>query len=380
MIPRAVLLSGVALVTLAACDTARRADVATAYRDAPRLELRETQRFCTDDVMTVCQLGPSAFANPTPDGGVILGVPAGPVARFDPAGTLIAEYGRQGGGPGEYRRLHGAYVLEDGSVVLQDRVSHRLLFAADGTPIATHIEVLEDQGQGIRDLRLVSDGFAFLDDPPADVGDSVLSEVRLLRDTLPPVLVARVPLIRLNNAMGVSQPPAFFEDRPHWAVESDTSALVASGPTLSVRRYFGDGRAVDVVHSAEVGDREVTPADIRAERDRRMPKGDIPIPPQMLQPMISSVDRAEAGAATVHPFAADLRVLQDGAFLLRESLVQADSVRWTLFQQDGVILGQFRLSKDTQVAGGRRDRLLLIMPGDYDVPVVGWFSVLGGQD
>jgi hypothetical protein len=368
--PRSVLSYALAL-TLAACEAGGPVNVADAYRSAPQLDLVETQRFCTDDRIAACQLGPSAFASVAPDGGVILGMPSGPVARFDSAGAFVAEYGRAGGGPGEYRFLRGAHVLPDGRVVLHDGVSRRLLFAADGTPLATHSE---DQGTGVRNASLEARGLAVLSDPPAEVGDSVRSEVRLLRDTLPAVVVARVPLTRLSNAMGMSPMIAFFEDRPRWAVESDSSALLTMGPVLSVRRYFPDGRGVDVVHAPDLGNRAVTPADIEAERARRgSPTG--PIPPQMRQPLMAAMAEAEARAATVHPFAAELRALQDGAFLLRESEVRADSVRWTLFQPDGAILGQLRLPELAAVVGGRRDRLLIMMPDENDVPVVGWFDV-----
>lgn len=358
-------------LTLAGCDTGGPADVAAAYRGAPRLDLVETQRFCGEEQLTACQLGPSAFANLAPDGGVILGGPSGPVARFDSAGGLIAEYGREGGGPGEYRRLRGAQVLPDGRVVLHDGVSRRLLFAADGTPLATHVGAPEP---GVRDVVMESRGLAVLSDPAAEVGDSVLSEVRLLRDTLPAAVIARIPLTRRSNAMGMSQPLGLFEDRPRWAVESDTSVLVASGPTPSVRRHFRDGRAMTVLHVPELGNRAVTAADLEAERARMLPTG--PVPPQMQAPLMAALADAEARAASVHPFATRLRVLQDGTFLLRESEVRADSVRWTIFRPDGAVVGQIRLGENVEVIGGRRDRLLLIVPDVDDVPVVAWFRLL----
>lgn len=365
------VLSCIVALALAACETAAPLDVAAAYRDAPRLELREARRYCGDERVAACQLGPSAFANATPDGGAIVGMPSGPVARFDSAGALVAEYGRKGGGPGEYRRLRGAHTLPDGRVVLHDGVSRRLLFAADGTPIAT---LIGERDVGVRGMSLESRGLAVLSDPPAAVGDSVRSEVRLLRDTLPPVVVAHVPLVRLNNEMGMSQPRGFFEDRPLWAVDSDSSVLVASGPTLHVRRYLRDGQAVEVVHAPDLGNRKVTPADIEAERARTAPTG--PVPPEMRAPLASMHADAEARAASVHPFATRIRALQDGAFVLRESEVRADSVRWTVFQPDGAVVGQLRLDERAEVIGGRRDRLLLMTPDANDVPVVAWFDVL----
>jgi hypothetical protein len=190
---------------------------------------------------------------------------------------------------------------------------------------------------------------------------------------VPATVVAHVPLVRVNNAMGMSQLLGYFEDHPRWAAESDSSVLVASEPTLSVHRYFRDGRADVVVAAPAPGNRPVTPTDIEAERERRAPTGSIP--PQMRAPLMAAEADAEARAASVHPFATDLRVLADGTFLLRESEVQADSVRWTLFRPDGGVLGWIRLAERATVVGGSRDRLLLITPDADDVPVVAWFTV-----
>jgi hypothetical protein len=367
-----VCISAIGAFVIIACGSEPR-DTATAYRAAPLLDVVEEVRYCTDEQLPECQLDASAFANPAPGGGVIIGLGGGPVTRFDSAGRPIATYGRPGGGPGEYRFVASAHVESDGRVVLQDVArSRRLVFAADGTPLLTHND---PRAVDMREFALDRRGFAMLSDPPANPGDSVRSEVQLLRDTLPPHIVAYVPLTRMRSAAGLAPPSAYFEDAPRWAIESDSTALVASGPSLLVRRHFRDGRILPVVRAPDLGNRPVTADDLERERARRRPKS--PRPPEM-EAMISRAEAdAEARAPTHHPFASRLRTLEDDTFALREFELSGDSVRWTLFDQGGTVLGQLRLPQGAEIVTGRRDRLLLVTTDERGVPVVGWYRVKG---
>ena len=64
-------------------------------------------------------------------------VPA--LRKYAPDGTFVATFGREGGGPGEYKGPDGGLVvLEDGRVVLRDPGNARLqVYSADGEPLAT---------------------------------------------------------------------------------------------------------------------------------------------------------------------------------------------------------------------------------------------------
>jgi hypothetical protein len=70
-----------------------------------------------------------------------------------------------------------------------------------------------------------------------------------------------------------------------------------------------------------------------------------------------------------------MRALDDGTFLIRETEARADSVRWTLFDSDGIVLGQLRLDRGAEVVSGRRERLLVLVPDERGVPVLSWFAV-----
>ena len=170
---------------------------------------------------------------------------------------------------------------------------------------------------------------------------------------------------------------AFFEDLPRWSMETDSTALVARGASLQVMCQYRDGRSEEVLRASELGNRPVTPKDLAAERERRLSRSTFS--GSMREGMERAVADAEARAPEHHPFAARLRALEGGAFLLRETEVQADSARWTLFDRDGSVAGQLRLPANADVLGGDRQRLLLVMPDERDVPVIAWHRLAASR-
>ncbi len=314
-------------------------EVADAYQNASIIRLVEDVRYCADEQSAGCQLGPQTFVNLAEEGEVLIGMPGGPITRFSAAGARVAEYGRTGGGPGEYQFAFGAHMEPDGRVVVHDfRQGRRVVFAADGTPLTT---VADEPDMGTRDVFLDVRGLAVLSDPPAAPGDSVSSNIKLFRDTVPPSVVAQLPLVRVTDAEGRAQMLGFFEARPQWAIESDSTALVVSGPTLVVRRHFRDGRSEEVLSAPDVGNRAVTADEIERERQRRLSRPSSNA--QARDGLVRAVASATKNAARFHPFSTRLRVLGDGSFVVNESEVQADSARWTVFDSSGGVIGQFRL-------------------------------------
>lgn len=360
---RRCLFGGAALL-LAACGSSERSGTQQAYVNAPQLTLVEEVRYCTDEDLPECQLTDMVFAMPAVGGRIIIGMPEGPITGFDSTGEIVARYGRQGGGPGEYALALAVHVEPDGRVVIQDiRQARRVVYAADGTPLVT--QRVEPDFSGFLDYQVGHAGFAVLWEPQAEMGDSVMTEVRIHRDTLEHVVAARMPMVRTLTAGGLSRAPGFFKSRfPLWAAESDTTALLAEGPSLRIERYFSDGRMELVVNAPALGNRAVTSEDLRAERARY----------ETMQSRFAAqmLNEQEANAATHHRFADSLTVLSDGAILLRENAFSTDSARWTMLTSSGEVIGQFTLPKDTKVLGGRRDRMLLNSRNELGVPIIAW--------
>lgn len=367
-------LRAVATVVVAslavACGSAGPADAEQDYTNAPQLTLVEDVRFCTDEELPECQLTDSPIVAPAPDGGAVIGLPQGPITGFGPNAELVASYGRRGGGPGEYAFVPGVHVAPDGRVILYDFAqSRRTVFAADGTLLGTEPR---EPDFGMRDMSFGARGYAVLWEPPAEIGDSVISEVRLYRDTLPFIVVGRMPLVRLNDEMGMTKMPGFFKPLfPLWAVESDSSFLLADGVSLRIMRHFSDGRSETVVEATRIGNRAVTADDIRAERaTQEAATARVPV---RMDPAL--LNEREADAASHHRFADRVMVLHDGTILLRENAFGVDSARWTMFEGTGEVIGRFALTPAAQVVGGGRDRLLLQNPNELGVPIIAWHRV-----
>jgi DNA-binding beta-propeller fold protein YncE len=56
------------------------------------------------------------------------------VAKFSPEGKFLSEWGRKGGGPGEFKIVHNVLIGADGRIYVADRGNSRIqIFQRDGT-------------------------------------------------------------------------------------------------------------------------------------------------------------------------------------------------------------------------------------------------------
>lgn len=152
---RRSLPASIGLVTLAACGAGDRSS-GTAWRAVTDTigdtivvrtvagsvwgepaELVEEMRIGVFEGEDVYMFGSVRGFAVAPDGGIFVydaQVPA--LRKYAPDGTYVATFGRQGGGPGEYRRSDGGVaVLPDGRIALRDPGNARMqLYTADGEP------------------------------------------------------------------------------------------------------------------------------------------------------------------------------------------------------------------------------------------------------
>ncbi len=365
------LTTGCLALFLVGCSGEVVGDSSQAYRNAPRLLLAEDYRFCKADSSPACQLGSTVAVNLAAHGGVLVWTESGPVTRFDTIGTPPVQFGKKGSGPGEYRNVVGVYEESDGRVVLYDMARPgRLVFAADGAPLATHRDAPD---AARREMQPVRGGFALLRDPLTETGDSVQSEFQFLQDTIPARTVSTLRTLRVVQSRGFRAMPAFFANTLRWAMEPDLSVLTATGPKLLVTRHLRDGTSVNVVDVPGIGDLPVTAKQLKAERERRAPAQSLP--PEIVKMLNAAIADAESRAPRILQFVAALTSLQDGAIMLKELEVQADSVRWTLFSHDGQPLGYIRLPDRADVVDGTRHRILLKTHDAMDVPIIAWYRI-----
>lgn len=127
-----------------------------------------------------------------PSGHVLIADPLPALREFDAQGNYVRTLGREGSGPGEYRRFDGGLVaLADGRIVVRDPGNGRMnVYAPDGSPQETwplrsgfstsrptymdtagnvYAMVLMDQQVDITDWRMGLTRY----DPAGDVGDTL---------------------------------------------------------------------------------------------------------------------------------------------------------------------------------------------------------------
>ncbi len=366
---RTSFVSFASCVLLVACGGDRQAD---AYRDAPQLLLTPSVQYCQFNPGDHCEFLTMTPVAAGPDGGVILGEPAGPIVRFGPQGAYLGTIGRRGGGEGEFQFVVAAEFASGGGVVLHDfGAGRRLRYDSTGAFITA---VPESTDFGVRSIVSGPLGVGVLRTLPGSGLDSLEAEFVLRRDTSTARVVARMRVAALPEGAGDGSDVPFFADAPHWVVESDTSVLVASGPTLRIERITSSGARSTFVDVPTLGERRVTESDVATELTVRRQQVNARVPEPGAAAARERLEASARAAATVHPFTAALVRLYDGSLWLREAERRAGgAARWTRFDADGVPTAFVLLPGDAELLGGDATRVLVRQPDNAGLPVASWF-------
>ncbi|WP_396215890.1 6-bladed beta-propeller [Gemmatimonas sp.] len=100
-------------------------ETASAYRNAPRLQLVESGKWCKDRDAAGGDFKNITDAVATSDGGLIAADYRGPIRQFDRTGAFLRELSRTGAGPGEYRYVHSLQI-GDQTVAWYDPILRRI--------------------------------------------------------------------------------------------------------------------------------------------------------------------------------------------------------------------------------------------------------------
>ena len=131
---RALLAYCTAMCTIASCDSSL--STADDYGESEReLQLEESLRIGGLDGTEEYTFGFVSTLAPASDGSVYVADAQIPVVRrYDAQGRFMANIGRSGEGPGEYRSLDGLAGLTNGRLAVWDaRLRRATLFNAEGT-------------------------------------------------------------------------------------------------------------------------------------------------------------------------------------------------------------------------------------------------------
>lgn len=216
-----------------------------------------------------------AAVDAAPDGTLyVLDRLAGSVTLVDPsAGTARGRFGRRGDGPGEFRSAAALALLEDGGVLVGERVPPRLhLFRRDGTLVSSS-RLRPGEGDGstpgfpagpaMADWRWPVGGTITVRvlTLPADPHEPPTN--RLFRADLTGRL--GTPLLEWTEPGSLAEPPVIFTERRSWSPGAAGGLHYSDGRSYEVRTLSGDGSLRRVLRRPHTR-RPVTPD----ERERAL--------------------------------------------------------------------------------------------------------------
>lgn len=364
------------LAAVAGCE--RAADGAMSYDAMPRLTLTPQAEICAGRDDAPCQFVRADIVAAGPDGRVVVGDGWGELREFDRDGQYVRTVGGKGAGPGEYQRLIAAGYDSAGRLTVFDQAGFRLQrFDTAGQVLeATTAHMLPR----LIDIGMVRGRLAFFRLPgAAAIGDTVEANAVLLDPgTGDTTALPGVPAPAIATGDGSMFPlnPLFTASvNWRWALSPDGALHLADGERLRIVRRDADGVPPRVLVDMAVEPRPVTAEELEAEAARLVAAGR-PANTAMAATLRRMLDEAVAKAAKEHPLVSRLVILDDGTLLAREGArPSADSVRWNAFAADGTPLGHLVLPVGARVAAGRLARLLVVTPGELDVPRIVWYEV-----
>ncbi|MDE0604213.1 MAG: 6-bladed beta-propeller [bacterium] len=327
----------------------------------------------------------------------------GEIRIFDANGVHLQTYGSEGEGPGEFRRLAGAWPAAEGVIVAVDtRLDRITRFGLDGELLATATLKGTDQAPTIRPIRMAGTS-AFLSwmqslnplSPQDNTGlkgiiesmsDPLGSRVEhLVRHDLAGNLidtVTQVPGVATvtslqgagtNMSIQIMQVP--FSPEPAATASPEGRVAVTAGRSYGFSLHGPDGDLVRIVRLAEV---PPVRTDAHVEAWARGSAGGRESP-----------DDAEVEAAMRHyeemsmperlPAWNTLLVTDSGETWARRFAIQgAETVRWDVFGAEGSHLGQVRSPATFRIHHIGDGRLTVVSSDDLGVERVEVYEYANG--
>ena len=357
--------------------------------------------------------GPTAFGSVTavallPGGGAVAVADGMPeeIRIFDLDGRFRATLGGRGGGPGEFRHIHEMRALDDGRLVVWDVQESRITsFGTDGRLLGAHRADLDPVRAILPTfVGFLADGRFVLRDQRSNMGMRDEPE-GMRRDTVRLYLYGPEGAFSDTVAVLLDEEKWFYNRDRSWGsrtlifgrelVTLAVGAEVWVGPTggIAFHRYHPDGTLLGNLDLDAIP-RNATPADIEAERERRVdgiaaPRGLRAFnngPAGMEDAVAGWVENwkqsvRELGSYETLP-AYDLAVPgPDGELWVREYPYPLDTMaRWILIKPDGVPAGTLALPRASEGKAVGWGLVVVSETDEMDAAVVRVLEVRSGAE
>lgn len=323
--------------------------------DGPRV-LEPEMRIGTLEGEDVYMLGDVRGMAVGPGGEVYIYDRQGPALRkYAPDGTFMATFGREGGGPGEYKSSDGGLaVLEDGRVLLRDPGNARIsVFSSSGE----YLEGWPLRGGYFAGRPLFTDtaGFAYTQIWGSDEDGNRYSALQplapdgTLQDSLPAPTWEHDPAtVEFSSERLSMANPVPFTPRSHWTFSPLGYYVGGLSTDYSVDLFRRDGTVLRIQRETEpvameAGEKEARREEIASGFRQLAPdwKWNGPAIPDE-KPPFRSLSVARDGRIWVRLHQPAERMADAGTADPDAPEVWKELVVWDVFEPDGTYLGQVR--------------------------------------
>jgi hypothetical protein len=323
-----------------------------------------------------------------PEGNLYVVQPMeGEVTVISYAGELVRRIGRRGQGPGEFRSPAAVGFLAD-TVWVLDLAQRCVSFFLDSTVVRTETYRSVDPPEGLRitaQLPLASGrSLVATYGPAAESGRPGLYSLPLLvagpEDRAPDTLALLRGSAPLRIRRGNLRTSPLFHDLALFDVAPD-------GESVTVVERLYSSRGVNRIEVSRIGLSGDT------LRSRQLDTKAVPLTDREWEARLdwryerlpdSRFGRAEYSAAQVrpshYPAATALEVGSDDTTWIRlEEVIESATVRWLVLDEALEPIYEVRLPAQFSVRDVRRDRVLGTIPGEYDIPLIQVYDIVGSS-
>lgn len=329
----------------------------------------------------------------------VLEVPGTSIRLFDAEGKYVRTVGRDGAGPGEFRRVGGLGFLGDTLYTLDSGLRRTSLFRLDG--MLTQSVQWESTGRA-----LGADRGSFIAAPTALTPDGqALGNAVTSADAAASGRVSRLPVLRVSRTGAVTDTLAWYPTRnTHLALRSSNADLYSIQP-------FGDApltvlagetaRVYVVVRDAATSEREATfrVVALSARGDtlwsHAYPYRPIPLPGSVVDSTVTAMAAQFARPGGAPSFSAEqIRgalyvpsffppissaiTASDGTLWLQRERV-GRSTEWSVIAPSGEPAGTLRLPRSTRIMAATHEVVWGTEVDDADVPTVVRWRITRGR-